>query len=316
VLHNIRTGSRHGGSTITQQLARGLFLEPDQTIQRKIQEAFIALEIERQFSKQDILEMYLNQIYFGAGAHGIEAAARTYFGGISAAELTLNQAALLVRMVKNPSGFNPEQPRKGVEPEGHRPLHDGDFEAITTDQRDQAMREPLGVDVHRSELEQDWNYFTEYVRQYLVARYGWSAVYEQGLVVYTTLDPDMQAAAEIALDSVLTAREPVWDAEAGEWVPDGQRLRYESSRARWQLLRDTASARADYIQGALVAWTRGPATSGPWSGEGIFRTASSTVRFRPAGSPAAPSRPSSTPRRWNRGGLRGTLFWTSPWWWT
>ena len=66
------------------------------------------------------------------------------------------------------------------------------------EQRDQAVQEPLGVDVHRSELEQDWNYFTEFVRQYLVERYGWSAVYEQGLVVYTTLDPDMQAAAEWA----------------------------------------------------------------------------------------------------------------------
>jgi penicillin-binding protein 1A len=254
VVHNIRTGSRHGGSTITQQLARTLFLVPDQTVQRKIQEAFIALEIERQFSKQEILEMYLNQIYFGAGAHGIEAAARTYFGGISAAELTLNQAALLVRMVKNPSGFNPlSSPERALNQRNIALSMMADFEVITPEQRDQAMREPLGVDVHRSELEQDWDYFTEFVRQYLVARYGWSAVYEQGLVVYTTLDPDMQATAETSLDSVLTAREPVWDAEAGEWVPDGQRLRYESSRAHWQMVRDTTSGAPDYIQGALVA---------------------------------------------------------------
>lgn len=254
VLHNIRTGSRHGGSTITQQLARGLFLEPDQTVQRKIQEAFIALEIERQFTKRDILEMYLNQIYFGAGAHGIEAAARTYFGGISAAELTLNQSALLVRMVKNPSGFNPlNNPERALAQRNIALSMMTDHGVISHEQRDLAMREPLGVDVHRSELEQDWNYFTEFVRQYLVERYGWSAVYEQGLVVYTTLDPDMQAAAEWALDSVLTLKEPVWDPVAQQWLPDGQRLRYESSRLYWQTVRDTTTSAPDYIQGALVA---------------------------------------------------------------
>jgi len=154
VVHNIRTGSRHGGSTITQQLARTLFLVPDQTIQRKIQEAFIALEIERQFSKQDILEMYLNQIYFGAGAHGIEAAARTYFGGITAAELTLNQAALLVRMVKNPSGFNPvNNPERALNQRNTALSMMSDYGVISPEQRDQVMRDPIGVDVHRPELE-------------------------------------------------------------------------------------------------------------------------------------------------------------------
>lgn len=254
LIHNLRTGSMHGGSTITQQLARGLFLEPDQTIQRKIQEAFIALEIERQFSKQDIMEMYLNQIYYGAGAYGVEAAARTYFGGISAAELSLVQSALLVRMVKNPSGFNPlRNPARALNQRNIALDMMADFGVISRTQRDQAVNEPLGVDVHRYELEQDWNYFTEHVRQYLVARYGWSAVYEQGLVVYTTLDPDMQAAAELALDSVLTMMEPRWDPETGEWSREGDRLRHESSRAYWQAVRDTTTGAPDYIQGALVA---------------------------------------------------------------
>jgi penicillin-binding protein 1A len=254
VIHNIRTGSRHGGSTITQQLARGLFLEPDQTVQRKIQEAFIALEIERQFSKNDIMEMYLNQIYYGSGAYGIEAAARTYFGGISASELTLVQSALLVRMVKNPSGFNPRSnPGRALTQRNIALEMMEDHGVISRSMRDQALREPLGVDVFRFELEQDWNYFTEYVRQYLVARYGWSAVYEQGLEVYTTLNPDMQAAAEWALDSILTLKEPIWDFETEQWVRDGARLRYESSRAHWQAVRDTTTSAPDYIQGALVA---------------------------------------------------------------
>ena len=253
-LHDIRTGERQGASTITQQLARGLFLETDQTIQRKIQEAFIAMEIERQFDKGEILEMYLNQIYFGSGAHGIESAARTYFNGITAAELSLAESAMLVRMVKNPSGFNPLQnPERCLiqrnvalqvmASEGH----------ITERQAEEAMDTPLAVEIHRPEIEQEWTYFSEYIRKYLVNRYGWSAVYEQGLTVYTTLDPDMQAVAEHAVDSILTEKEPVWDSESGEFISNSERLRYESSYAYWQAVRDTVLEAPDYIQGALVA---------------------------------------------------------------
>lgn len=254
MVHNIRTGDRHGGSTITQQLARGLFLVQDQTFQRKLQEAFIAMEIERQFSKEEIMEMYLNQVYYGSGAHGIEAAARTYFGGISAAELTLTQSAMLVRMVKNPSGFNPlRNPERCLNQRNIALGMMAEFGVITEDQRLEAAAMPLGVDVHRYELEQDWDYFTEYVRQYLVARYGWSAVYEQGLEVYTTLDPQMQEYARLAIDSVLTAKEPVWDPLTDTWEADGERLRFESSWTRWQAVKDTTSGAPDYIQGALVA---------------------------------------------------------------
>lgn len=253
-IHDIRTGERHGASTITQQLTRGLFLVPDQTIQRKIQEAFIAMEIERQFEKDEILEMYLNQIYFGAGAHGIEAAARTYFGGISAAELSLAQSAMLVRMVKNPSGFNPqENPERCLTQRNVALQVMADEGYITQRQADEAMESPLGVDVHRPEVEQEWDYFSEYVRKYLVNRYGWSAVYEQGLRVYTTIDPDMQAVAEMALDSILSSKEPEWDPVSGEFLPDPERLRYESSYDRWQAVRDTTAGAPDYIQGALVA---------------------------------------------------------------
>jgi len=254
IIHNLLRGGRQGGSTITQQLARGLFLEQDQTFQRKLQEAFIAMEIERQFSKDEILEMYLNQIYFGSGAYGIEAAARTYFGGISAAELTLSQSAMLVRMVKNPSGFNPlTNPDRCLNQRNIALLMMRDFGAVTEEQRAETSVLPLGVDVHRYELEQDWDYFTEYVRQYLVARYGWSAVYEQGLEVYTTLDPRIQECARLALDSVLTAKEPVWDPVTDTWSTSGDRLRYESSWTHWQAVEDTTGGAPDYIQGALVA---------------------------------------------------------------
>ncbi|MEA3266839.1 MAG: transglycosylase domain-containing protein, partial [Candidatus Fermentibacteria bacterium] len=254
MLHNIRTGDRHGGSTITQQLSRGLFLVQDQTFQRKLQEAFIAMEIERQFSKDEIMEMYLNQIYFGSGAHGIEAAARTYFGGITAVELTLSQSAMLVRMVKNPSGFNPlHNPDRCLAQRNLALFMMADFGVITSEQKEETSALPLGVDVHRYELEQDWDYFTEHVRQYLVARYGWSAVYEQGLEVYTTLDPFMQESARLAIDSILTEKEPLWDSVAGTWSEHGDRLRYESSWAHWQAIEDTTAGAPNYIQGALVA---------------------------------------------------------------
>ncbi len=251
---DLTTGARHGGSTITQQLARGLFLVPDQTIQRKLQEAFIAMEIERQFSKQEILEMYLNHIFYGQGAYGIEAAARTYFDGTTAAELTLAQAAMLVGMPRNPSGYNPVRnperctTRRNVVLSMMR--EDG---CITSDQYDQACASPLGVDVVRPELEDQWDYFSEYVRQYLVSRYGWSAVYEQGLEVYTTLDPDVQAAAEFAMDSVMALREPLWDPATVTYADDPERLRYESSWDYWQTVEDTIEGAPDYVQCAIVA---------------------------------------------------------------
>ena len=253
-LHDLRTGERQGASTITQQLARGLFLVPDQTIQRKIQEAFIAMEIERQFEKNEILEMYLNHIYFGAGAHGIEAAARTYFNGTSAAELSLAQAAMLVRMVKNPSGFNPLRNYDRCLIQRNVALQVIASEGyITSVQADEAMNTPLAVDVHRPEIEQEWTYFSEYIRKYLVNRYGWSAVYEQGLRVYTTLDPDMQIVAEQAVNSILSEMEPVWDPESEEFLSNTERLRHESSYSHWHAVRDTISGVPDYIQGALVA---------------------------------------------------------------
>ncbi len=251
---NITTGSRQGASTITQQLARGLFLVPDQTIQRKIQEAFIAMEVERQFSKNEILEMYLNQIYFGSGAYGIEAAARTYFSGTTSAELSLAQAAMLVRMVKNPSGFNPLRNPDRCLAQRNIALRVISSEGFITDkQADEAISTPLCTDIHRPEVEQEWSYFSEYIRKYLVNRYGWSAVYEQGLRVHTTLDPDIQMLAEQAIDSVLTSMEPVWDSVSGEFTNNGERLRFESSYAHWQAIHDTTSGAPDYIQGALVA---------------------------------------------------------------
>ncbi len=161
---------------------------------------------------------------------------------------------MLVRMVKNPSGFNPlENPDRCMTQRNVALQAMADQGYITQQQAREAMDAPLAVDIHRPEIEQHWDYFSEYIRKYLVNRYGWSAVYEQGLRVYTTLDPDMQAMAERALDSVLTMKEPQWDSLSGEFQSDPQRLRYQSSYDYWQTVRDTTSGAPDYIQGALVA---------------------------------------------------------------
>ena len=254
LIHDIRTGERHGGSTITQQLAKRLFLVPDQTFQRKIQEAFIAMEIEKQFTKDQILEMYLNQIYFGSGAHGIEAAARTYFGGKNAAELTLVEAATLVAIPRAPTTYHPVQNPENCVRRRNVVITMMEEEGYISAQQGAAARaQPLLVDMTRPVETQERNYFTEYVRKYLVSRYGWSAVYEEGLRVYTTLDPEMQQAGEFALDSVLSAKEPEWDPETGEFEEDPERLRHPSSYEHWQAVEDTTSGAPDYVQGALVA---------------------------------------------------------------
>ncbi len=110
----LRQGVSQGGSTITQQLAKNLFLTQERTLSRKIQELVLAFWLERKFSKVEILELYLNRVYFGAGAYGVEAAAQRYFGK-SARQLTLSEAAMLAGLVKSPSRLSPTRNPDGAE---------------------------------------------------------------------------------------------------------------------------------------------------------------------------------------------------------
>src|SRR6202035_1138774 len=110
----LRRGASQGGSTITQQLAKNLFLTQERTITRKLQEVVLAFWLERKFSKQQILELYLNRVYFGAGAYGVEAAAQRYFGK-SARQVTVAEAALLAGLVKSPSRLAPTRNPDGAE---------------------------------------------------------------------------------------------------------------------------------------------------------------------------------------------------------
>jgi penicillin-binding protein 1A len=195
---NIRHGGRkvEGASTITQQLARSLFLSSERSYERKIRELILAYKMEAVSGKEQILETYLNQIYFGQGAYGVASAAQSYFGKDLAA-LTLAESAFLAGLPKSPSRFSPftayERAKKRQEHVLSR-MEEAGF--ITAAEREVAMAEVLNF--HRPGSEHLAPYFVEYVRQLLVAKYGETMVYKGGLQVYTTLNLAMQKAAESA----------------------------------------------------------------------------------------------------------------------
>ena len=193
-----------GGSTITQQLAKVLFLTPDRSFERKVKEALLALELEKRYSKDRLLEIYLNQIYLGHGAYGVEAAARTYFGA-SVQELTLPQAALVAALPRAPGNYSPfEHPdvaRKRRAVVLARMVEQG---YITSEQAKRATAAPLGL-VAPERRRGTGQYFLEYLQQTLEAKFGTDQVYKGGLSVYTTLNPVMQRTAEQALREGLQA---------------------------------------------------------------------------------------------------------------
>jgi penicillin-binding protein 1A len=203
-LANLREGRRaEGASTITQQLARLSFLNFEKTYTRKLQEAILAGLLEAEYSKDQILELYLNKVYFGSGLYGAEAAAMGYFGK-HAADLSVAEAALLAGLVKAPSNYAPTvdldraTARRGVVLTQMR-----DMKAIDEATLKQAKSEKVViVDALRRE-EPYGRYFKDYVRKELIARFGEGRVYEGGLKVYTTLDLDMQRMADAEVQRAL-----------------------------------------------------------------------------------------------------------------
>lgn len=202
-LHNLRAGKIvEGGSTITQQLAWNLFLTHERTVSRKIREAVLALRIERRYSKDEILEMYVNQIYFGDGTYGIDAAARDFFGK-RPSELDLAECALLAGLPRNPRDYSPRRNPDLAKRRRSLILRSMlDTGAISEEQMRQAVEEPIEV-LPKGSGGRKAPYFVEMVRLYLDEVYGSRHVYEAGYVVYTTLDLDLQEVAEAALESHL-----------------------------------------------------------------------------------------------------------------
>ena len=194
---NVRRGGKvEGASTITQQLARSLFLSSERTFDRKVRELILAYKMELVLTKDKILELYLNQIYFGQGAYGIASAAQTYFGK-DLSTLTIAESAFLAGLPKSPNHYSPfkayDRAKKRQEHVLAR-MEEAGF--LTAAEREQAVLETLSF--RRPGSEQAAPYFVEYVRQLLIARYGEAMVYKGGLKVFTTLNLEMQQAAEAA----------------------------------------------------------------------------------------------------------------------
>ena len=238
VLHNIQEGRRaEGGSTITQQLARQTFLTRDKSYRRKLKEVILAAYIEKLYPKSEILELYLNKVYFGDGLYGVEAASRGYFGK-NATNLSIDEAALLAGLIQSPSSYAPTVnldraiARRNV--------------VLQTMVSSGAIDEATAARARKAEVkltnaleikETFGLYFKEQVRRDLVERFGWQRVYQGGLRVYTTLDSDLQQQAEALLEDGL---EDIERRNSFKYPPRGK-----------QAIRD--GDRPDYLQGALVS---------------------------------------------------------------
>jgi penicillin-binding protein 1A len=187
-----------GGSTITQQLAKVMFLTPEKSIKRKIKELLLAMHIEREFSKEEILQFYLNQIYFGEGAYGVNSASKVYFKK-SAKELNLAECAMLAGLPKAPSAYSPENnihlayKRRAIVLKRMSELS-----FITREEELQANAHPLPVRTFAAEAKVG-SYFVEHIRKMLLPKYGMNVLYKGGLRIYTTLDLKMQKIAEETL---------------------------------------------------------------------------------------------------------------------
>jgi 1A family penicillin-binding protein len=239
LLRNLQEGRRaEGGSTITQQLARLGFLTRGKTYRRKVKEVIVAAYLENLYSKQEILEMYLNKVYFGDGLHGVEAAARGYFGK-SAADLTVPEAALLAGLIQSPSSYAPTVnldravARRNVVLQTM--VSSGSIDPITAER---AKATPVKITNALEIKETSGLYFKEQVRRELVERFGWQRVYQGGLKVYTTIDADLQQAAEAMLEEGLQDIEKRRGFKHEKWV-----------KATTGSNGDTP----DYLQGALMA---------------------------------------------------------------
>jgi len=207
VVQNYRRGRIvEGGSTITQQLAKVLFLTADKSLERKLKEAVLALELERRYSKDRIIEMYLNQVYFGHGAYGVEAAARTYFGK-SVSELTAREAALLAGLPRAPSNYSPFDHANAAKRRRELVLRRMvEYGALREEDAKRIARTDLGL-IAPERRRTTGQYFLDYVQQTLEAKYGADLVFKGGLNIYTTLSPSMQLAAEQAMRDGLKALE-------------------------------------------------------------------------------------------------------------
>jgi len=226
VKENIKRGRifrrPQGGSTITQQLARLLFLYPQQTIRRKLKEVFLSLQIERRYTKEKIMEMYCNQFYLGHGVYGVEAASNLFFGK-SVSDLTLEEAALIAGILRGPSVYSPYvRPEITLRRRNHVLQRMIEERYIAKQEGEEAKKKPMNILPLQRGVSDFGAYFFEEVRKYIEKNYGDDVLYRAGLKVYTTLNPTLQEYAERALLNGLR----VMDKKQG-WRKDKRNLLQE-----------------------------------------------------------------------------------------
>jgi penicillin-binding protein 1A len=198
----IHVGLKEGGSTITQQLAKVMFLSPEKTFKRKIREAALAVKIEKNLTKKEILELYLNKVYFGHGAYGVEMASKVYFGK-TVKNITLSESALIAGLTKAPLTYSPYNDLTRAKERQHIVLARMESEGyISKSEMDNAMQQPIYLSSARKGIEAN-NYFIDYIRKYLEQQYGVENVYRGDMRVYTTLDRKAQSSAARAVQAGL-----------------------------------------------------------------------------------------------------------------
>ncbi len=199
-LKNLRAGRVvQGGSTITQQVAKSLLLSSERTYTRKIKEAILARRIEKRFTKDELLEVYLNQSYFGFGSYGVEMASQNYFGK-HVWDLTLAETAMLAGLPKAPSAYDPTRhPDKALARRNLVLSRMEEIGSITAAERSDAGSSPLGLNPQFPLTDDPAAYFSEEVRRYIYEKYGEEALYRGGLQVYTTADSELQKYAQEAV---------------------------------------------------------------------------------------------------------------------
>jgi penicillin-binding protein 1A len=219
MVRNVTSRSMQGGSTLSQQLAKNLFLTQERTASRKIQEAILALWLERNYSKDELLELYLNRVYFGSGAYGVEAAAQRYYGK-SARHVTLSEAAVLAGLVQAPSRLAPTRNPQAAQARAQLVLAAmQDVGFITPQAFKTALANP--AETMRPKGAGSMNYVADYVIDVLDDFVG---EVETDVVVQTTVDPALQAAAERAVVDELNAKGAKYNVGQGAFVamqPDG-----------------------------------------------------------------------------------------------
>jgi penicillin-binding protein 1A len=205
-LNLARTGEKsQGGSTITMQVARNFFLTSEKTYLRKLSEIFLALKIDKELPKEEILELYLNKIYLGNRAYGVAAAAHTYYG-VSVANLSLAQIAMIAGLPKAPSRYNPlADPEHAMARRNYVLRRMRELGYIDAAGYAQAAQAPDDAKLHGASMEVEADYLAEVVRAAMIERYGEQAAYTAGFKIYTTLDSRLQQAATDALRAALLA---------------------------------------------------------------------------------------------------------------